>query len=167
MASFFAGLLAARAQSGFPESWVGIWKGTLAWYPGGGAAARTVNMELHIAPADTVGQYQWRIVYGQPGEDNRPYLLKAVDTAKGHWVVDERNGIVLDQYWMGGKLSGSFSLGKTQLVNTYWIENGELQVEFFSLNTVPVRTSGEGTEESPKVDSYRLSSYQRARLRRD
>jgi hypothetical protein len=46
------------------------------------------------------------------------------------------------------------------------MENGELQVEFFSLNTVPVRTSGEGTAESPKVDSYRMTAYQRARLQR-
>jgi hypothetical protein len=93
----------AKAQS-FPQSFIGHWKGTLEWYQSGKQEPQKVTMQLIIRPADTAGQYTWQLIYGERGEDNRPYLLKPVDSAKGHWVVDERNGILLDAYLVGNKL---------------------------------------------------------------
>lgn len=154
------------AQENFPADWAGHWKGTLQIYPAGNAPVRTVNMELKIEKTDSVNQYQWQITYGDPGQDNRPYLLKAVDTAKGHWVIDERNSIVLDQYWLGGQLTGAFSLSGVKIISRYWMENGRLNFEITSLSMKPVSTTGQGTEEIPQVDSYRVTVYQRARLER-
>lgn len=154
------------AQEGFPVDWTGRWKGTLQIYPAGNAPVRTVDMELRIGKTDTLNQYQWQITYGEPGQDNRPYLLKAVDTARGHWVIDERNSIVLDQYWIGGQLTGAFSLSGVKIISRYWMENGRLNFEITSLAMKPVNTTGMGTEEIPSVDSYRVTVYQRARLER-
>lgn len=157
----------AQPSNSFPASFTGHWQGTLHWYAQGVDTPRTVHMELDIRPhPDSAGQYTWHIIYGKPGQDNRPYLLKPVDAAKGHWVIDEVNGILLDQYWTAGKFAGAFTVGNTTIVNSYWIENGQLQVEFYSYTARPLVTTGKGTEDSPRVDSYAMRAYQRATLRK-
>ena len=150
----------------FPQSFVGHWKGNLQWYQAGKEQPQNVSMQLIIKPADTAGQYTWQLIYGQKGEDNRPYLLKPVDTAKGHWVVDEKNGIFLDNYWVGNRLHGAFTVGNTTIINSYWLEGDKLLIEFFNVSAKPVRTSGEGTEDSPKVDSYAVRGFQKAILKK-
>ena len=86
------------------------------------------------------------------------------DSAGIHWVIDEMNGIVLDQYWVANKFCGAFTVQNSTIINNYWIENGKLIVEFYSLSAKPVTTTGHGTEESPSVDSYKIGSYQKAIL---
>lgn len=125
-------------------------------------------MELIIQPSkDSAGQFTWQLIYGSNKADNRPYLLKPVDTAKGHWLIDERNGIALDQYWIAGRFSGAFRVQNATIVNTYYLENGQLHVEFLTLDSQPTRLSGEGTRESPKVDSYEIKSRQIAILSKE
>jgi hypothetical protein len=148
----------------FPQSFMGHWQGTLYWYPAGKPEPQTVTMELHIQPADSAAQYTWQIVYGKVTDDNRPYVLKVADSAKGHWVIDEKNGIILDGYWVGQRFCGAFTVQGNTILDSYWIENGQLHVEFFSYKQTPVATTGSGTEDSPKVDSYRIGSYQKAVL---
>src|SRR5687767_6059456 len=92
----------ARTQD-IPKKFIGHWKGDLYWYKTGEKTAQKVKMQLIIRPSDTIGHYTWQIIYGENNADNRPYILKPVDTAMGHWIVDERNGIVLDQYWVGNR----------------------------------------------------------------
>lgn len=156
---------APHAQNNFPADFTGHWKGTLNWYPAGAKEPKQVNMELHVLPSkDTAGQYTWNLVYGKPSEDNRPYILKPIDTAKGHWMIDELNGILLDQYWIGNVFSGAFSVQNTTIVNTYRIENGRMKIQFIAYATKAVATTGKGTEDSPLVDSYGVRSYQEAVL---
>jgi hypothetical protein len=158
----------AQDASAFPKSFVGNWKGTLFWYqPDSVRNPKTITMELRIQPSkDSAGQYTWNIIYGKPTEDNRPYILKPIDTAKGHWVVDEVNGIILDQYWKGGKFCGAFTVNNSTIVNSYWIENGNLITEFISYPAKPLVTTGKGTDDSPKVDSYAIRSYQKAVMKK-
>jgi hypothetical protein len=58
-------------------------------------------MELRIHPADSINTWTWQIIYGSESEDNRPYNLIKKDTSGIHWVIDEKDGIILDQYWVG------------------------------------------------------------------
>ncbi|MBN8675865.1 MAG: hypothetical protein J0L56_17160 [Chitinophagales bacterium] len=89
--SFFS--LTIFSQSGnFPQSRLGKWKGELSWYQGANPVPEKVKMELRIQPTDSSRKFSWQIIYGSATEDNRPYTLVAVDTAKGHWVIDENNG---------------------------------------------------------------------------
>ncbi len=123
-------------------------------------------MQLIILPAATANTFTWQLIYGEKGEDNRPYLLKPVDTAKGHWQVDEQNGIVLDQYLVGNRFTSAFTVQTTTIVDSYWREGRNLIAEFHSLTSKPVATTGQGTVESPKVDSYGVRGYQRAVLQK-
>jgi hypothetical protein len=149
----------------FPISFIGDWKGTLTWYPNG-KPVQKVNMEMHINKTDTLQQYTWQIVYGSITKDNRPYILKKIDTLQSHWVIDELNGIVLDSYWLGNRFSGVFSIQGNTILDSYWIENGEMHIEFFSYNQKPLSTTGYNTEESPTTETYRIGSYQKAVLKK-
>jgi hypothetical protein len=153
-------------QDSFPQSWIGYWKGDLHWYKGTARQPQVVNMELRIQPTDSIGQYTWQIIYGSQGKDNRPYTLISKDTANGTWVIDENNGIVLEQSWIGSRFCGAFTVGKVTILNNYWMENGNLVAEFYSMSATATSTSGRGTEDSPSVDSYRVGSFQKAILTR-
>ncbi len=158
----------ANAQTirSFPKTWEGDWKGELQWFQTGMAEPRKINMELRIHPADSINTWTWQIIYGSATEDNRPYKLISKDSIGIHWVVDENNGIVLDQYWVANKLSGAFTVMNSTIINNYWIEGDKLYVEFYSISAKPITTTGKGTDESPSVDSYKVGSYQKAILRK-
>jgi hypothetical protein len=157
----------AECQSSwFPKSWEGNWKGELQWFKTGKAESQKISMELRIHPADSGSNYTWQIIYGSATQDNRPYILIPKDTAGIHWVIDENNGIMLDQFWVAGKFCGAFTVMNNTIVNNYWIENDKLLIEFYSIPAKPIATTGKGTEESPSVDSYKIGSYQKAVLTR-
>jgi len=156
---------AINAQD-FPRKFIGHWEGELEWYQAGRTSPKKIKMQLLVQPLDSANQYTWQIIYGEKTEDNRPYVLKAVDTAKGHWQIDERNGIILDQYWIGNRFASAFTVQTSTILDSYWLEGENLIVEFYSISSKPVNTTGQGTEDSPKVDSYSAKAFQRAVLRK-
>lgn len=143
----------------FPASFKGIWKGTLQWMMPG-KTTQEFSMQLHILPTDTMGVYTWKIIYGDQNPDNRPYLLKAVDSSKGRWVIDENNGIVLDSYVMGNCVMGAFTVMGNTIADSYCLENNHIKVSFTSIRLGESKPTGLGTEESPSVVNYRVGSYQ-------
>jgi hypothetical protein len=157
----------AQDQPGpvFPRDFAGHWKGTLSWYPAD-KPVQLVEMQLIIQPLDSPGRYSWRMVYGKPGQDERPYALLPVDSAKGHWVVDEHNGILLDGYWRGNRFTSIFSVQGSVITEVMWLENDALQVEFITHGETPVRESGGKGADTPKARSFPLRGYQRATLHR-
>jgi hypothetical protein len=156
-----------HAQKEFPLSWLGNWKGELLWYQGNKTEPKKVNMELRIGRSDTSTGFSWQIIYGSVLEDNRPYTLRLVDSTKGHWIIDENNGIVLDQFWIANKFCSAFTVQTSTILNNYWMDNGRLYLEFFSFSAKPLGTTGKGDKEIPFVDSYKMNSYQKAVLERE
>jgi hypothetical protein len=150
----------------FPSAWEGRWEGTLHWYKTGSANPQQVPMQLLIAPTDSAA-WNWQLVYGEKQADSRPYLLLPKDTSGIHWIIDERNGIILDQYYTGHRLTGAFTVMQNTLLNSYSLMGDSLLVEFHSFSKDPVRQSHTGADSS-RVDvmSYRITGYQRAILRR-
>ena len=150
-------------QAQFPENFIGAWKGRLQWIVTG-KPTQEFTMQLKVAKLDSAGQYSWQITYGDNNTDLRPYTLKAIDTSKNLWAIDEHNGIILDNYVAGNCLQGSFTVMKNTIVNNYCIENGKMRVEFFTIKLGDKKTSGKGTDDSPLVDSYRMAGYQHGLL---
>ena len=149
----------AQQKNKFPANFIGNWKGSLQWMVAG-KPTQTFTMQLRIQKTDTANQYSWQIIYGDDNKDNRPYILKAIDTAKGHWVVDENNGIILDSYIHGNCLHGAFTVQGNTIVDNYCVAGNVMQVEFFSIKLADKKQSGKGTDETPFVDSYKVGSYQ-------
>lgn len=156
---FFGGLYAQQ----FPQNFIGKWKGKMQWIMNG-KPVQVFTMRLTILPADTTGQYTWQLSYGDSAKDVRNYILKPVDIAKGHWVVDERDSILLDSYVLGNCLQGAFTVMGSTIVDNYCIENGKMKVQFFTIKLDDKKQSGKGTEETPYVYSYKMGSYQTGTL---
>ena len=152
------------AQS-FPANYVGHWKGQLDIYKGANKV-QTVACALDITPADS-GRYDWVITYGDSGQDRRPYLLIPIDTTKGHWGIDEQNGIVIDMYLTGNKVTSLFTVMGSAIQISYWLEGEDLMMELFSYPEKADSISGKGTEESPEVKAFKFSGYQLARMKRN
>ncbi len=166
---FFVSFTAEGQSRSFPESWAGNWKGELSWYKTGIKEPKKVNMELRIHEVHSPGSavsWTWQIIYGSESEDNRPYNLIQKDSTGIHWAIDENNGIAIDQYWVGNRFSGAFTVQNSTIINSYWMEKNKLMVEFYNISAKPVTASGKGTEDSPNVDSYKIGSYQKAILTR-
>jgi hypothetical protein len=148
-------------ETSFPKSFVGTWEGTLNWYKANNPSPQSIGFKVVFAPTDTANHYIWQLKYAdQPVRD---YLLKPVDQAKGHWVIDERNGILLDQFWVGNQLTGTFSVAGSTILNTYRLEKKQLVVEFHTLATNAIRKSGSGEN---LVDAFKMLGYQKAILRK-
>lgn len=150
----------------FPARFIGHWEGQLQWFQTGKPQPQKVKMQLIIQPTDSAGTFTWQLIYGDKSEDHRPYLLKPVDTSKGHWVIDERNGIVLDQYWVANRFVSAFTVQNATILDSYWIENDHMVAEFYSVSAKPVRTTGGTSDEIPPVQSYATKNYQKAILYR-
>jgi hypothetical protein len=151
--------VAQENTNSFPQSFIGKWKGSLQWFVAG-KPTQTFTMQLHVLPTDSPGIFTWQIMYGDNQQDNRPYLLKPLDTAKAHWVIDENNGILLDNYLFGNCLNGAFTVMGNTIVNSYCLEDGKLNITFNTIKLAAKNTTGKGTEDSPSVETYRVSGYQ-------
>jgi len=147
----------------FPASFQGIWKGKLQWMMHG-KATQEFDMQLHILPTDTLGVYSWKIIYGDQQQDSRPYFLKAIDSSKGKWVIDENNGIVLSSYVMGNCVLGAFTVMGNTIADSYCLENNSIKVSFTSIRLGESSSTGLGTDDSPAVVNYRVGSYQTGTL---
>jgi hypothetical protein len=145
--------------------WLGHWKGELVWQRSADSV-QTVEMHLIIAPLDSAGHYSWNLVYGAEQKDNRGYTLKPVDIERGQWIVDENNGIVIDQYLIGNCFTSAFEVMGNTIVDVFELKDDTMQVRFFSYSSQPSRVSGLGTEDIPTVNSYRMQSVQNVTLRK-
>jgi hypothetical protein len=161
--------LSAQIDSmSFPQAWVGDWAGELAIHNGQGEQQR-IPMQLLIQPlADST--YTYTIIYGEDQPENRRnYLLKTVDAGRGHFQIDEQNGILLDEYYLGGKVYSRFSVMGGLLLSTLEKRGDELIYEIISGPLEPIAITGDsivGEKEIPSVGSYGIRVQQRAVLRR-
>lgn len=114
-----AATVPATRPAGLPEAWFGAWRGTAQIVLPGGEAGGQFEMGLDIAPADdqpagTDPVYDWAITYTQgQNTQTRPYLLRIARDEEGrilpgHFVLDERNGIFVDQFLIDQAIQGHF-----------------------------------------------------------
>ncbi|QNA43894.1 hypothetical protein [Lacibacter sediminis] len=158
-------LFSSAQQNAFPESFVGNWKGTITWNRPT-KASQQFTMRLNIQPADS-GRYTWQIIYGDDQKDNRPYILMPVDTATGHWQIDERNTIVLDGHFIGNSFTSVFSVSGSTIVSKYELTAEGIQVSFTTFATKPKTSTGGTSKEIPPVDSYKVVGLQQGLLKRE
>lgn len=149
-----AQLLKAVA-SPFPQGWVGRWVGEMSVT--GVPGTDKVGVELDIQPREQ-GKYSWSLRY--QGQPERPYELVPVDPSRGHYLVDEKNGILIDSYYQDGVLTSQFEVGRNRITARYELEGDELKLEMQSFGKEPVRESAHG------VKAFPLGSLQRATLRK-
>ncbi|MBI1227985.1 MAG: hypothetical protein GC192_22325 [Bacteroidetes bacterium] len=157
-------------QSGFPATWAGDWKGTLEIFNATGKL-QELPMELHIYPLDTFPTaHSFQIIYGEDKITGlRAYELVTLDTARGLYLMDEKNSIKMEAYYLNGKLVQWFEVEGSMLYTTTELVGDELHWEIVSGSSTPVSTTGNQTvdgEEIPPVRTFPVAVMQRARLKR-
>lgn len=153
-----------------PTEWHGQWAGKLRVFPAAGAP-QSAPMELHIRPLDS-GHYTWTIIYGD-GEKRqiRKYELKPGDKGPTHFVIDEKNGSLIDLRMLDGSLRGMFGVKNekggrdTLIVTTYRLAGEKLVVEMTSFPSASPRAT-EIKAAGMSVESYLPASLQVAELTR-
>ncbi len=148
----------------FPDDWEGEWVGELLIYSGN-SIQQKVEMELHILPIDSSDSYAFTIIYGLDKEKGkRPYEIFAVDTIKGHYKVDEKNSIVLDEYLFGNKMVSRFEVMGNMLLSSYERTAQGILFEIFSGSTKTPTKTGGTSDDIPEVKSYPIKIRQYAVL---
>jgi hypothetical protein len=166
---FLTVLTAAGQSARFPHDWAGRWRGTLQIH-GVAGVVQSVPMRVEIVPTADSARWQFALIYGDDdAKGRRAYELVVQDAAKGQYVIDEKNGILLDARYLDGRLLSAFSVGGTRLISSYEKRGDELTFEIISGKDAPSRSSGgtrQGTEEVPPVQSFPIGTWHRAVLKR-
>jgi hypothetical protein len=151
----------------FPESWFGRWVGELKIYDAKGLA-HTVPMECYMDKTDTAGVYKWGIIYGTDREKGlRPYLLRTIDAAKGHYLCDEANTIKMESYLLGNKLFCNYSVQGNWMTSIYEkTDDGKMIFEIIFGKEQAVSESGGQGEKIPVVKTFPVIVNQKAVLTR-
>lgn len=149
----------------FPEDWSGRWQGDLMIYSGLGLQDQ-LKMELIIGPIPNSENYTFTIVY-DTGLDlsKRKYEIIIVDKDQGLFIVDEKNTIMIESYFMGGKWFQRFEVAGSMLICTIEQQGKNLVWEITSGKSEKISTSGDKSIEGIyEVDTYPFGVYQRAVL---
>lgn len=156
----------ATAPQRFPADWSGTWKGSCQSVSPG-KTNDPFNMNLTVKPLpNKPTAWTWIIEYsGKNLSQTRSYEMQQQNARQGHYVVDEKNGIFLDTFWVGERtLLEQFAVGDSNLtVKHRLLDNNQMEVEFMIFGRTTIRDSAAGTNE---VQSYGLQTYQQCLLKR-
>jgi hypothetical protein len=154
----------------FPAAWIGHWKGPAS--VGMGERQQQFTMELIVAPTSDPTRHDWTLVYdGHAGRQERKYTLIAIDAAKGQYVIDENNGIVLDATIVDHVLHSHFIVQGNRIVVREELLNAgtdeaAIKVEMVTTVDSSATTTG-GKDGVPEVKTWKPVSIQRATLRKE
>ncbi|MBL4662832.1 MAG: hypothetical protein JKY22_04595 [Flavobacteriaceae bacterium] len=149
----------------FPNDYFGIYTGTLKISNKKGT--QTYPMEFHFQPTDSVGKYEYKLIYGiGDNKQERPYNLIAEDAASGLYIVDENNGIILHDKVIDNRMYTLFEVGNNLLTTFITFEKDHMIFEIAVTDKTEKQISYADDEEKTKVISYPISTVQRAVLQK-
>lgn len=107
----------------------------------------------------------WTIVYGEGDQrQERPYRLDAIPGHPDRFLMDERNGILIDHALIGNALLSQFTVQGTLLYSRFERTAEGIEVEITTFQTKPTRKSSPaGTD--IKVESFPTAAVQVGLLR--
>ena len=147
----------------FPQDFYGIYKGNLhITNPKG---KQVIQMEFHLNATDSIGKYQYMLVYIINSErQERKYNLIEKDAAKGEYIVDENNGILLDAKLIDNTIFSMFEVQGSILTTTERFYKDSMDFEITVANKSQQTKSGTTGEDATEVISYPISVLQKAHL---
>jgi hypothetical protein len=158
----------AQSTAIWPDSWLGLWKGELLLEKPGQDSAQRFPMSIEISTTDKPDTWNWVITYGEgEKQDLRPYLLMAQDSSYSHFVMDEQNSILLDQYRIGNRMYSRFSVDSVMLVAVSKVKADTMEAEIWT-SPLAGKKTGEKLPDDQSYDiySFPLKGVQTSRLLR-
>ncbi|MCX7551014.1 hypothetical protein [Xanthomarina sp. F2636L] len=147
----------------FPQDFYGIYKGDLNIVNSKGK--QTIQMEFHLNKTDSIGKYQYMLVYIMKGErQERKYNLIEKDASKGEYTVDENNGILLDAKLIDNTIYSMFEVQDNILTTTERFYKDAMDFEITVTNKTHKVTTGTEGVDATEVVSYPIFAIQKAHL---
>ena len=119
--TFSACISTISAQDEFPAAWIGTYAGDLYMeYPGG--IRDTVPVTFDFLPTAAPGRWTYKVAYfsKKRGTLIKDYELFQPDSLKNsrHYILDEKDGILIDEILMNGQLMASFEVDHNLFIST-------------------------------------------------
>ena len=147
----------------FPQDFYGVYKGDL--HITNAKGKQTIAMEFHLNKTDSIGKYQYMLVYVMNGNrQERKYNLLEKDVSKGEYIVDENNGILLDAKLIDNTIFSMFEVQGNILTTTERFYKDSMDFEITFANKTQQTKSGTTGEDATEVISYPISVLQKAHL---
>lgn len=160
----------ATTHNTFPEDWIGTYEGDLELINAQKGKTSTLPMTLTISETDSSNRWKWysKALYnGQ--EIIKDYELVRPDSSKPNlFVMDEKNGIVLDRIYLDGAFYDYFEVGKLGL---YGITRKVGDDIHFEIASFPLASKTYSTYEGKDfnvdtVTSFKVFNTQKVLLKR-
>ncbi|MDO6595511.1 hypothetical protein Q4512_01220 [Oceanihabitans sp. 2_MG-2023] len=147
----------------FPQDFYGIYKGDLQINNANGK--QIIGMEFHLNKTDSIGKYEYMLVYVFDGKrQERKYNLIEKNSAKGEYIVDENNGILLDAKLLDNTLYFMFEVQNNIITTTERFYKDSMDFEITFSNTKQKTSSGTEGKDAIPVISYPIGGIQKAHL---
>lgn len=155
-------ILGVTAQNDL-QLWKGNYVGELFIYKPDGTIAQKVSMELEVKPTADSAIWIWKTTYNHT--DIRDYVVLVKDATKGKYVLDEKNGILIDMRAFGNRLISCYDVEGYLIYDSHTLAGNEIIFELSSSSSDQNHTSG-GKDDIPVVKSMPQVTYQKAVLKR-
>lgn len=160
---FTISLFPQQPEKKFPEAYFGSYKGDLLIK--GAQIERTISMEFHMKATDSIGKYQYQLVYIVDGKrQERNYNLITKDALKGEYTIDENNGIILSARQFDNRLYSFFEVQGSLIFTLEEFYDNYMIFEVIASNKKEKVESVGAEEDNPEVFAYPVTVSQRAKL---
>lgn len=153
----------ALSANSFPQNWQGTWSGIMYDRTVQGKS-QIVPMTLRIKPlSQNPRRYTWQITYGTGAKKIvRNYELVAKNQDAGNFVIDEKDGTIIDIWWLSNKLYSQFRVGNRLISTQCQLQNNRLHYELVVYQSLTPQT--QASQQTASFESYQLRSVQSAEL---
>lgn len=141
-------------KTGFPNEWIGNYKGKMYILNNERNSLDSVDVvfKLHETTEKNKWTYVFKYSSQRYGNMIKDYLLVKPDSlASGVYLLDEKNGIIIQQVLMGNTFFSNFTVAESHIF-TILRKNGEyIEMEVTSSKKLPVMTTRNHTGKNEKV----------------
>lgn len=144
-------------QQGFLSQCEGVWSGTMSIYTQGEKMPNGPVVTFTVKTIIKDSSWTWRTDYDSKkyGRMSKDYTLNVKDASKGHYLLDEGDGILLDYQLSGNKMHAVFEVEDLLLGATYELTKDQLIFEVYS---------SPKSSDTTQVVSHRVQNVQRVTL---
>jgi len=144
----------------FPASWLGTWAGEMYIMKANSHIVDTVDVTFEFLPTKAVNRWMYKMTYKNPKYGNivKAYELSKPDSLpQNTYLLDELDGIMIEEILMGNSLYSTFSVSDYRLFSTLRKEDDDLFFEIVTTKEEPSLTTKNKAEN--EEDAYEVKSF--------
>lgn len=125
-----------------------------------GILSDSVAVLFEVSKIENEDNWIWRTTYQTAAKEIiKDYILKLEDAEKGQYIIDEKDGILLNCFQVENKLFSIFSVGENLLTAIYQITDEQIIFEVTSGKKE--QATGDGT-----ISNYSINHLQKVVLKK-